>query len=130
MPLLILAAILGSLCIILLATGLCKAALLLKTSVLPDVIPRTGFQACHCALRRVAGNPAARGIPCVIKFEENHTEPVSRNAGPLTPKLERQGEPPTLDSSLTTSSNAPGTDGAIAKIEFLSSNKEVVRSFH
>ena len=69
-PSLILAAILGGLCIFLLATGLCKAALLLRSPALPDIIPRTGSQTCHCALRALARNPAASATPCVVKIEE------------------------------------------------------------
>ena len=133
-PLLILAAILGSLSIFLLATGLCKAALLLRTPALPDIIPKTGSQTCHCALRVLTRNPAAGGIPCVINFEEDHTAPASKNPSLLTPKLEKQRKSLTLDTPLASSSKAPGNiaDGKIAKIEFLSPNKEVpqLRSFH
>ena len=89
-PLLILAAILGGLSIFLLATGLCKAALLLRTPALPDIIPRTGSQTCHCALRALTRNPAAGAIPYVIKIEEPHTTLPDKNPGLLTPKLETQ----------------------------------------
>lgn len=133
-PLLILAAILSVLSIFLLATWLCKAALLLRTPALPDIIPRTGSQTCHCALRALTRNPAAGAIPCVIKFEEPHTAPASKNSSLLTPKLETQRKSPTLDTPLASSSKASGkiADGKIVKIELLSSNKEVshLRSFH
>ena len=45
-PAFILVAILGSLCCLLLAIGFCKATQLLRTPVLPDVIPRVGSQSC------------------------------------------------------------------------------------
>ena len=132
-PLLILAAILGGLSIFLLATGLCKAALLLRTPALPDIIPRTGSQTCHCALRALTRNPAAGAIPCVIKFEEPHTAPADKNSSLLTPKLETQRKSPTLDTTPLASSSKPSgsiADGKIVKIELL--NKEVshLRSFH
>ena len=130
-PLLILAAILGALSVFLLATGLCKAALLLRTPALPDIIPRTGNQTCHCALRALARSPAASATQCVVKFDEPHTALADKKPALLTPKLEEQRNLSTTDidplaSNLQPSSNL--TDDT--KIEILNKEISYPRSFH
>ena len=97
-PLFILAAILGALAIFLLATGLCKAALLLRTPALADIIPRQrGNQTCHCGLRALARNPAAI-VQCVVKFDEPHTALAEKVPALLNPKLEEQRSLSTPDT--------------------------------
>ena len=81
----ILAAILGSLSIFLLATGLCKAFQLLRSSPLPDVIPTRGNQTCACSLRAVARDKPTI-VQCVVKFDDPPTALVERV--PALPKLE------------------------------------------
>ena len=89
-PLSILAAILGALSLFLLATGLCKAAQLLRTSPLPDVIPRQrGNQTWHCSLSAAARNPPAI-VQCVVKFDEPPTALAERVSALPKPKLEEQ----------------------------------------
>ena len=133
-PSLILAAILGALCIFLLATGLCKAAQLLRSPILPDVVPTIGSQTYHCALRALARNPAANAPPCLIKVEELHTAPADKHPSLLTPKLETQRKSPTPEHTTPLASNSPpsgsAADGKTDKIELLNKEPSYPRSFH
>ena len=97
-PLSILAAILGSLSLFLLATGLCKAFQLLRTSPLPDVIPRQrGNQTCACSLRAVDRDKPTI-VQCVVKFDEPPTALAERVSALPIPKLEEQRNLPASNS--------------------------------
>ena len=129
-PLLILAAILGALSIFLLATGLCKAALLLRTPALPDIIPRQGNQTCRCGLRALARNPAAI-VQCVVKFDEPHTALAEKVPALLNPKLEEQRSPSTPDTDpLASNSQPPSNLTDDTKIEILNKEISYPCSFH
>ena len=130
-PLLILAAILGALSIFLLATGLCKAALLLRTPALPDVIPRQrGNQTCHCGLRAAARNPPAI-VQCVVKFDEPYTALAKKVPALLKPKLEEQRSLSTPDTDpLASNSQPPSNLTDDTKIGILNKELPYPCSFH
>ncbi len=96
-PLSILAAILGSLSIFLLATGLCKACQLLRSRPLPDIVPTRGTQTCTCSPRAAASNSPSI-VQCVVKFEDPPTTLVEKVQALPKPKLERQRELPATNS--------------------------------
>ena len=123
-PLSILAAILGALSIFLLATGLCKAAQLLRNQPLPDVIPQQRRNpTCHCSLRAAARDTPAI-VQCVVKFEEPPTALAERIPALPKPKLEEQRSPPTTNSVKLVSNSQPLSNLTDAcKIEIL--NKEL-----
>ena len=125
-PLSILAAILGALAIFLLATGLCKAAQLLRNQPLPDVIPQQRrTPACHCSLSAAAKDTPII-VQCVVKFEEPPTALVeSTPALPKPkPKVEGQRCPPISNSVKLVSDSQPhGNLTDACKIEIL--NKEL-----
>ena len=109
MPLSILAAVLGALAIFLLATGLCKAAQLLRTQPLPDVVPQQrNPSTCHCSSRTAAKDTPIT-IHCVVKFDNSPTTLVeSTKALPkLSPKVERQRSLPTTNSVKLKSDSQP-----------------------
>ena len=89
-PAVILVAILGSLCCLLLAIGCCKAAQLLRSPVLPDVIPRVGSQSCHCGQRVVARDSTVKANSCVIKIEGFHIAQTDKDPALPSPKLEHK----------------------------------------
>ena len=132
-PALILVAMLGSLCCLLLAIGFCKATQLLRTPVLPDVIPKVGSQSCHCGQRVVARDSTVKANSCVIKIEGFHIAQTDKEDPALpSPKLETQREFPTLGHTTPQASETslPGNpaSGEIVKAEPL--NKGYHRSFH
>ena len=132
-PAVILVAILGSLCCLLLATGCCKVAQLLRSPVLPDVIPQVGPQSCHCGQRVVARDSAIKANSCVIKIEGFHiAQPDKEDPALPSPKLETQRESPALGHTTPQASETslPGSpaSGEIVKAEPL--NKGYHRSFH
>ena len=126
MPLSILAAILGALAIFLLATGLCKAAQLLRTEPLPDVIPQQRrTPTCHCS-SRTAAKDTPISIQCVVKFEDPPTALVgcTKALPKLNPKVEGQRSPPASNSVKLMSDSQPrGNLTDEYKIEIL--NKEL-----
>jgi len=130
-PLSILAAILGALSLFLLATSLCKAAQLLRTSPLPDVIPRQrGNQTCHCSLRAAARNTAAI-FQCVVKFDEPPTALAERVSALPKPKLEEQRNLPTPNSvTLVSNSQPPSNLTDECKIEILNKELPYAGGFH
>ena len=130
-PLFILAAILGGLSIFLLATGLCKAAQLLRTSPLPDVIPKQrGNQTCHCSLRAAARNTPAI-VQCVVKFDEHPTALAERVSALPKPKLEEQRSLPTPNSvTLVSNSQPPSNRTDECKIEILNKELPYDGAFH
>ena len=130
-PLLILAAILGALSIFLLATGLCKAAQLLRTPALPDVIPRQrGNQTCHCGLRAAARSPPAI-VQCVVKFDEPYTALAEKVPALLKPKLEEQRSLSTPDTDpLASNSQPPSNLTDDTKIGILNKELPYPCSFH
>ena len=130
-PLSILAAILGALSLFLLATGLCKAAQLLRTSPLPDVIPRQrGNQTCHCSLRAAARNTPAI-VQCVVKFDEPPTALAERVSALPKPKLEEQRSLPTPNSvTLVSNSQPPSNLTDECKIEILNKELPYAGGFH
>lgn len=131
-PAVILVARLGSLCCLLLAIGCCKAAQLLRSPVLPDVIPRVGSQSCHCGQRVVARDSTVKANSCVIKIEGFHIAQTDKDPALPSPKLETQREFPTLGHTAPQASerSLPGNpaSGEIVKIE--PPNKGYPRSFH
>ncbi len=127
----ILAVILGSLSLFLLATGLCKAFQLLRTSPLPDVIPRQrGNQTCACSLRAVArDNPTI--VQCVVKFDDPPTTLVERVPALPKPKLEEQRNLTTSNSvSLVSNSQPPSNLTDDIKIEILNKELPYAGGFH
>ena len=130
-PLSILAAILGALSLFLMATGLCKAAQLLRTSPLPDVIPKQrGNQNCHCSLRAAARNTPAI-VQCVVKFDEPPTALAERVSALPKPKLEEQRSLPTPNSvTLVSNSQPPSNLTDECKIEFLNKELPYAGGFH
>ena len=130
-PLFILAAILGALSVFLLATGLCKAAQLLRTSLLPDVIPKQrGNQTCHCSLRAAARNTPAI-VQCVVKFDEPPTALAERVSALPKPKLEEQRSLPTPNSvTLVSNSQPPSNLTDECKIEILNKELPYAGGFH
>ena len=109
MPLSILAAVLGALAIFLLATGLCKAAQLLRTQPLPDIVPQQrNPPACHCSSRTAAKDTPIT-IHCVVKFDNPPTTLVeSTKALPkLNPKVEGQRSLPATNSVKLKSDSQP-----------------------
>ena len=130
-PLFILAAILGALSVFLLATGLCKAAQLLRTSPLPDVIPKQrGNQTCHCSLRAAARNTPAI-VQCVVKFDEPPTALAERVSALPKPKLEEQRSLPTPNSvTLVSNSQPPSNLTDECKIEILNKELPYAGGFH
>ena len=126
MPLSILAAILGALAIFLLATGLCKAAQLLRNQPLPDVIPQQRrTPACHCSSGAVAKD-APITVQCVVKFEDPPTALVgcTKALPKPNPKVEGQRCPPISNSVKLVSDSQPhGNLTDEYKIEIL--NKEL-----
>ena len=130
-PLSILAAVLGALSLFLLATGLCKAAQLLRTSPLPDVIPRQrGNQTCHCSLSAAARNPPAI-VQCVVKFDEPPTALAERVSALPKPKLEEQRSLPTPNSVTLVSNSQPSSNLTDeCKIEILNKELPYAGGFH
>ena len=130
-PLFILAAILGALSLFLLATGFCKAAQLLRTSPLPDVIPKQrGNQTCHCSLRAAARNTPAI-VQCVVKFDEPPTALAERVSALPKPKLEEQRSLPTPNSvTLVSNSQPPSNLTDECKIEILNKELPYAGGFH
>ncbi len=130
-PLSILAAILGSLSIFLLATGLCKACQLLRTSPLPDVVPRQrGTQTCTCSLRAAAKNSPSI-VQCVVKFEDPPTALVEKVPALPKPKLEEQRNLPASNSvSLVSNSQPPSNLTDDIKIEILNKELPYAGGFH
>ena len=130
-PLFILAAILGALSIFLLATGLCKAAQLLRTQPLPDVIPKQrGNPTCHCSLRAAARDTPAI-VQCVVKFEEPPTALAERVSALPKPKLEEQRSLPTPNSvTLVSNSQPPSNLTDECKIEILNKELPYAGGFH
>ena len=130
-PLFILAAMLGALSLFLLATGLCKAAQLLRTSPLPDIIPKQrGNQTCHCSLRAAARNTPAI-VQCVVKFDEPPTALAERVSALPKPKLEEQRSLPTPNSvTLVSNSQPPSNLTDECKIEILNKELPYAGGFH
>ena len=91
-PAVILVAILGSLCCLLLAIGCCKAAQLLRSPVLPDVIPRVGSQSCHCGQRVVARDSTVKANSCVSKLRDFTLLSLTKKTPPCPPPNWRHKE--------------------------------------
>ena len=130
-PLSILAAILGSLSIFLLATGLCKACQLLRSSPLPDIVPRQrGTQTCTCGSRAAAKNSPSI-VQCVVKFEDPPTALVEKVQALPKPKLEGQRNLPASNSvSLVSNSQPPSNLTDDIKIEILNKELPYAGGFH
>ena len=130
-PLSILAAILGSLSIFLLATGLCKAFQLLRSSPLPDVIPRQrGNQTCACSLRAVARDKPTI-VQCVVKFDDPPTALVERVPALPKLKLEEQRTLTTPNSVSLVSNSQPSSNLTDeCKIEILNKELPYAGGFH
>ena len=130
-PLSILAAILGSLSIFLLATGLCKACQLLRSRPLPDVVPtQRGTQTCTCG-SRAAAKSSPSIVQCVVKFEDPPTALVEKVQALPKPKLERQRNLPATNSVSLVSNSQPSrnlTDDI--KLEVLNKELPYAGGFH
>ncbi len=130
-PLSILAAILGSLIIFLLATGLCKACQLLRSNPLPDVVPRQrGTQTCTCSLRAAAKNSPSI-LQCVVKFEDPPTALVEKVPALPKTKLEEQRNLPTSNTvSLVSNSQPPSNLTDDIKFKILNKELPYAGGFH
>ena len=129
-PLSILAAILGSLSIFLLATGLCKACQLLRSRPLPDIVPTGGTQTCTCG-SRVAAKSSPSIVQCVVKFEDPPTALVEKVQALPKPKLEGQRNLPASNSvSLVSNSQPPSNLTDDIKIEILNKELPYAGGFH
>ena len=129
-PLSTLAAILGSLRIFLLATELCKAFQLLRSSPLPDVIPTRGNQTCACSLRAVARDKPTI-VQCVVKFDDPPTALVERVPALPKLKLEEQRSLATPNSVSLVSNSQPSSNLTDEKkIEILNKELPYAGGFH
>lgn len=129
-PLSILAAILTSLIIFLLAIGLCKACQLLKSRPLPDVVPKKGAQTCTCSPRAVASNfPSV--VQCVVSFQEDPPSTLVEKVQVLPkPKLERQREIPATNSVQLVSNSTPHPRNLTDDVKILNKELPYAGGFH
>ena len=123
-PLSILAAILGSLSIFLLATGLCKACQLLRSRPLPDIVPTRGTQTCTCG-SRAAAKSSPSIVQCVVKFEDPPTALVEKVQALPKPKLERQRKLPATNSVSLVSNSTQHSRNLTDDVKFKILNKEL-----
>ena len=128
-PLSILAAILTSLIIFLLAIGLCKACQLLRSRPLPDVVPKRGTQTCTCSPRAVASNiPSV--VQCVVRFEDPPSALVEKVQALPKPKLERQREIPATNSVQLVSNSTPHPRNLTDDVKILNKELPYAGGFH
>ena len=129
-PLSILAAILGSLSIFLLATGLCKACQLLRSRPLPDVVPtQRGTQTCTCVSRAVAKSSPSI-VQCVVKFEDPPTALVEKVQALPKPKLERQRKLPASNTVSLVSNSTQHPRNLTDDVKILNKELPYAGGFH
>ena len=128
-PLSILAAILASLSIFLLATGLCKACQLLRSHPLPDIVPTGGTQTCTCGARVAAkSNPSI--VQCVVKFEDPPTALVEKVQALPKPKLERQRKLPASNTVSLVSNSTHHSRNLTDDVKILNKELPYAGGFH
>jgi len=129
-PLSILAAILGSLSIFLLATGLCKACQLLRSRPLPDIVPtQRGTQTCTCG-SRAAAKSSPSIVQCVVKFEDPPTALVEKVQALPKPKLERQRKLPASNTVSLVSNSTHHSRNLTDDVKILNKELPYAGGFH